>query len=125
MRGIRNPKLKLWASVAVALLTATASPAHAATDFAYDGSSIASVALLGLLVGFAFCVVLAITRIALGDNKIMRAALAVGTIGLTWVAYKSAAEFPTVNARSVSRYMTPVVAVGLSADTLDQLGGGQ
>lgn len=97
----------------------------ATTSFANDVGQMNWIVLACLLLGFVFCVLVAIVRVVLGENKIVSAGFLVIIVGVTWVGYENASEFPRTSALGLAVNLVPVQTSALCAESMNELLGGQ
>lgn len=111
------------------MMLLSSAPVQAATNIAQDGQSYSSALLVTGIVAFGICVLIAISTVIVGNNKIVLAAEAILGVVLCVLTYGQATSFITASGGQVTGLMAvtfgqiPGVTAGgansaLSSDTI-------
>jgi hypothetical protein len=96
----------------------------AASNFSNNVGEMNWIALACLILGFVFCVLVAMIRVMIGENKIVSAALLIIVVAVVWIGYENASEFSTYSALGLAFNLVPVQTAALSTESMNQLLGG-
>lgn len=97
----------------------------AATNFVNQTGGMSQIVLTCLWFGFLFCVLVAMIRVAIGENKIIGGFLILSAVAVTWIGYENASEYTYTSALSLTFNLVTVKASALSTASVAQLLGGQ